>query len=126
MYINSNEWEKLPKEYHTILKLACADASTDMQAKYDARNPFALNEMIATGRQLRQFPKDVMEASYKAANEVYAEIMATNPDFKKIYTDFSKFRDMENSWHRLAEGSFSNFMYSTARSSLTWKAETHQ
>ena len=112
LYINTKEWEKLPKEYQAILKIACADANTDMLSKYDARNPIALNEMIATGTQLRQFPKDVMEASYKAANEVYEEIMAKNPDFKKIYTDFAKFKDMENGWHRLAEGSFSNFMYS--------------
>ncbi len=83
-----------------------------MLSKYDAKNPVALNEMIATGTQLRQFPKNVMEAAYKAANETYEEIMSKNPDFKKIYTDFAKFRDLENSWHRLAEGSFSNFMYS--------------
>ena len=111
MYINIKEWEKLPKEYQAILKIACADAHMDMVAKYDARNPVALTEMISTGTQLKQYPKEIMEASYKAAQEVYAEIMAKNPDFKKIYTDFAKFRDMENGWHRLAEGSFSNFMY---------------
>lgn len=112
MYINIKEWEKLPKEYQAILKDACAEAHMDMIAKYDARNPIALNEMIATGTQLRQFPKDVMEASYKAAQEVYEEIMAKNPEFKKIYTDYAQFRDHQNAWHRLAEGSFSNFMYS--------------
>jgi len=112
LYVNIKEWEKLPKEYQAILKMACADAHTDMVSKYDTKNPIALKEMIGTGTQLRQFPKDVMEAAYKAANETYEEIMAKNADFKKIYTDYAKFRDMENSWHRLAEGSFSNFMYS--------------
>ena len=112
MYINNKEWDKLPKEYQAILKIACADAHMDMMAKYDARNPVALTEMIATGTQLRQFPKDVMEASYKAAQEVFEEIMSKNPDFKKIYTDYAQFRDMENGWFRLAEGAYSNFMYS--------------
>ncbi len=112
MYINLAEWKKLPKEYQTILEIACANANTDMLSKYDARNPIALKEMISTGTQLRQFPKDVLEASYKAAQEVYAEIMEKNPEFKKVYTDYAAFRDMENEWFRLAEGTFSNFMYS--------------
>ncbi len=111
-YFNLKAWEALPKEYQAILKSACADAATDMLSKYDARNPIALKEMVASGTQLRQFPKDVMEASYKAANEVFEEIMAKNADFKKIYMDYAAFRDQQNSWHRLAEGSFSSFMYS--------------
>lgn len=112
MYVNIKEWEKLPKEYQAILHLACADAHMDMVAKYDARNPVALKELVASGTQLRPFPKDVMEAAYKATQEVYAELMAKNPEFKKVYSDYAKFRDLENEWFRVAEGNFSNFMYS--------------
>ncbi|MEI7611812.1 MAG: TRAP transporter substrate-binding protein [Betaproteobacteria bacterium] len=112
LYINLKEWEKLPKEYQTILRIACADAHMDMLAKYDSRNPAALNEIISSGTHFRQFPKDVMEASYLAAQEVYSEIMARNPEFKKVFMDYVQFRDMENAWFRHAEGTFSNYMYS--------------
>ena len=30
----------------------------------------------------------------------------------KIYDDYKKFTDEQNAWFRVAEGSFSNFMYS--------------
>ena len=48
-------------------------------------NPQALKRLVAGGAQLRPFPQPVMEACLKAANEVYAEISATNADFKKIW-----------------------------------------
>ena len=35
-------------------------------------------------RACGRFPQEVMEASYKAANEIYAEIAATNANFKKV------------------------------------------
>ena len=45
-----------------------------MQAKYDARNPGALRRLVSGGAQLRPFPQELLEASYKAANELYDEL----------------------------------------------------
>ena len=112
IYINAQKWAELPKEYQAVVRAACADAHTEMQARYDAKNPQALRQLIASGTQLRPFPKEVMEVCYKAAMELYAEISAKNPDFKKIYTDYKKFTDEQNSWFRVAEGSYANFMFS--------------
>ena len=102
----------MPKEYQTVIRSACADVNLEMTSRYDAKNPMALKQLIAAGTQLRPFPKEVMEACYKATMEYYAETCATNPDFKKIYEDYKKFTDEQNAWFRVAEGSFSNFMYS--------------
>jgi TRAP-type mannitol/chloroaromatic compound transport system substrate-binding protein len=51
-----------------------------------------------------------MEASFKAANEVYAEINAKNPKFKKIFDSMMAFRKDEVLWFRVAENTFDNFM----------------
>ena len=112
VYINAQKWAELPKEYQAVIQAACADANTEMCARYDAKNPLALRQLIASGTQLRPFPKDVMEVCYKAAMEYYAETSAKNPDFKKIYDDYKAFTDEQNSWFRVAEGSYSNFMFS--------------
>ena len=112
VYINKQKFDSLPKEYQAILQTACADAHVDMMAKYDAKNPTALKQLIGAGTQLRQFPKPVMDACYKAAQEVYAETAAKNPEFKKVYDDYRKFMDDQNLWFRVAEGAYSNFMYS--------------
>src|SRR5262249_2054783 len=55
-----------------------------MVSKYDALNPPALKKLVSEGTQLRVFPQPVMEACLKASNEIYAEISATNADFKRI------------------------------------------
>ena len=112
VYINAKKWAELPKEYQAVIEAACADGNTEMCARYDAKNPLALRQLLAAGTQLRPFPKDVMEACYKAAMAYYAETSATNPEFKKVYDDYKKFTDEQNSWFRVAEGSYSNFMFS--------------
>lgn len=111
VYVNEKKFAELPKEYQAILEMACAEAHVDMMAKYDAKNPVALKQLVGAGTKLMPFPKAVMDACYKAAMEVYAETSAKNPDFKKVYEDFKKFKDEQNLWFRIAEGAFANYMY---------------
>jgi len=52
----------------------------------------------------------VMEACYASANEIYAEISAKNPKFKKIYDQWKPYRAEQLLWSRIAEGGFDSFM----------------
>ena len=110
LLINRKAWADLPKDYQSILEAACAEANVDMLAKYDARNPAALRRLVAAGVQLRPFPREIMQASYKTAVEVYDEIAATNAKFNKVYEPWKKFRDDEILWFRVAEQNFDQFM----------------
>jgi TRAP-type mannitol/chloroaromatic compound transport system substrate-binding protein len=83
-----------------------------VQAKYDARNPGALKQLVASGTKLLRYPKDAMEAAFKEANALYSEISAKNPAWKKVYEDFVKFRADQNLWFRFAEAGFDDFMQS--------------
>ena len=65
--------------------------------------------------QLRAFPHAVARAAWKTANELYAELSAKNPRWKKIYGSYAKFRDDEILWFRFAEGSFDSFMAAVKR-----------
>ena len=112
LYVNTKKWAELPKEYQTILEIACADAHVEMMSSYDAKNPVTLKQLVGAGTQLRPFPKPVMDACYKAAQELYAETSAKNPEFKKIYDDYKKFMADQNLWFRVAEGAYANYMYS--------------
>jgi len=115
LYVGAKAWESLPKEYQAILEAAAAEAHVEMQAKYDARNPAALKRLVAGGAQLRAFPRPVLDAAWKASNEVYAELSAKNPKWKKVYEPYVKFRDEQILWFRFAEGSFDSFMASVKR-----------
>ena len=89
-FVNQGKWKELPKAYQAILTAAAGYANIDMLAKYDARNPAALRRLLGAGTQLRPFSQEILEAAYKAANEVYDEVSAKNADFKKIYRQRSR------------------------------------
>src|SRR5436309_502520 len=78
LFVNTAAWEKLPKPYQAMLESACYEANVDMVAKYDAVNPGALRRLVANGVQLRPFPREIMQASIKAANELFDETSAKN------------------------------------------------
>ena len=110
LWVGPKAYDSLPREYQAALQVACAEANQWMQAKYDVGNPAALKRLVAGGAQLRQFPKAVMDASYKAANDVYADLSAKSPEFRKIFDAWVKFRDEQILWFRICENGFDNFM----------------
>ncbi|MGO4572564.1 TRAP transporter substrate-binding protein [Microvirga sp. 2TAF3] len=109
-FINLEKWNSLPKAYQAAVQAAAGYANVDTQAKYDARNPAALRSLIGAGAQLRPFSQEIMEAAYKAANEIYDELSASNPNFKKLYDSYKAFRGEEYLWFQVAEYAYDNFM----------------
>jgi len=107
--VNLEKWNALPKHYQAALHAAARDAGHWMIGKYDAVNPPALKRLLAGGTQLRPFSQEIMEACYKAANEVYAETSAENSRFKKIYDSMTAFRSDSYLWWQVAEMSFDSF-----------------
>jgi len=109
-FTNLAKWNELPKAYKSLLTAACGYANIDMQAKYDARNPAALRRLVSGGAQLRPFPQEILEASYKAANDLYDELSAKNSEWKKVYEPYRAFRSEEYLWFQVAEYTYDNFM----------------
>ncbi len=110
LYVNQKAYDGLTPEYKAIIESASAFAHLDMMGKYDYRNPAALKTLVGQGVKLHPFPKDVMVASFKSAMEVYAELNASNPAWKKIYDDYSTYRRDANLWFRFSEAGFDDFM----------------
>jgi TRAP-type mannitol/chloroaromatic compound transport system substrate-binding protein len=100
----------LTPTYKRAVRAASDSAHTWMQAKYDAVNPAALRSLIASGTKLMPFSTPVLEACLKAALEVYHDISATNPDFKKVYESMTAFRGDQYLWWQVAEYSYDTFM----------------
>ncbi len=108
--INLAKWNELPPAYQAIVSTAAATANQSMLAKYDAKNPAALRNLIAGGAQLRPYPEDVMKAALEAANALYAQISAENADFKTIFESQQAYRNEANLWNQVAEYTFDTFM----------------
>jgi TRAP-type mannitol/chloroaromatic compound transport system substrate-binding protein len=108
--INLARWNELPKSYQSAILTASGDAWEWVIGKYDYANPAALKRLLSQGVQLRAFPQDVMEACYKAAIDIYADLSQTNPHFKKLYDSLVAFRGDSLLWLQVAELSFDSFM----------------
>jgi TRAP-type mannitol/chloroaromatic compound transport system substrate-binding protein len=114
-YVNQKEWDKLPKQYQAAVEVASYEAHVVMQAEYDAKNPAALARLLKNGVKLRSFPKDMMDACYKAATDVMNEEAAKNPKFKKIYEPWKRFRQDQNQWASVAEAPLQEYLIKIAR-----------
>ena len=113
--VNLRLWEGLPAQYRAALEAACAEGFCHQGGRYDALNPPAMRRLLAQGTQLRQFPREVMGAFHRAATQLYAEIGAANPRFRRIFEHFDRFRADEQAWFRVAEDSFGNAMAQLAQ-----------
>ena len=111
-YINKAAFNALSKENQAIVEAAAAYAHTEMQARYDARNPAALKRLVAGGAKVLPFPKAVMDLAFKESMSLYTELNDTNPAWKKIYADYSSFRKDQNLWFRFTEAQFDRYMQS--------------
>jgi TRAP-type mannitol/chloroaromatic compound transport system substrate-binding protein len=108
-FINLDKWNELPPAYKSLVKSASAVANEWMLAKYDASNPAALKRVVMNGAVMRPFTQPVLEACYKAANEIYTDTSAKNQDFKKAYESMVAFRGDEYLWWQVAEYTFDTF-----------------
>jgi TRAP-type mannitol/chloroaromatic compound transport system substrate-binding protein len=109
-FVNLDKWNALPKYYQSVLEQAGHYANNWMMAKYDAGNPAALRKLLASGTKLHAFSPPIMEASYKAAKELHAEVAATNENFKKVLESLTAFSNNGYQWFQVAEVGFDNFM----------------
>jgi TRAP-type mannitol/chloroaromatic compound transport system substrate-binding protein len=106
---NLGKWNELPKHYQAAMKAAAQEAGNWCLGKYDAQNPAALKRLVGGGAQLRPFPQDVMEACWKAANDLYTEVAAGNANFKKLHDSLAAFRSDGYLWWQIAEYSYDTF-----------------
>jgi TRAP-type mannitol/chloroaromatic compound transport system substrate-binding protein len=111
-FINDKIFNGLSSVQKSMLECAAAYAHTDMLAKYDAKNPAALMQIVAGKTKVLPYPKDLMDLAFKESMALYDELSAKNPNWKKVYTDYAAFRREQNLWFRFSEASFDRYMQS--------------
>ncbi|MBK4215583.1 TRAP transporter substrate-binding protein [Paracoccus caeni] len=109
-FFNKPKFEGLPENYKSLLRTCCQAVDQSMLANYDTKNPTALKELVGSGAQLRSFSEDILNASFAASNEVYAELMTENESFKKQYEAMLQYRDDWYLYAQTAEYTFDTFM----------------
>ena len=114
--INLDEWNNLPVEYQEIVRTAAYEANLTMLSRYEARNGAALQRLLDSGTQLRQYSEEILNAAYDAAMSLYDEFAATDADFAAIYEQWNAFRASVSGWSNLNEFAFNQYIKSRAES----------
>jgi TRAP-type mannitol/chloroaromatic compound transport system substrate-binding protein len=86
-----------------MLRVACAYALMEMLAGYDARNPQALNRLVAAGAQLVVLSPDILKALRTAVDQVLDEEAAKSEQFKRVLENWRAFRVEEHRWFWIAD-----------------------
>jgi TRAP-type mannitol/chloroaromatic compound transport system substrate-binding protein len=110
LYVNNKAFDALSADYKAIVTSAASHAHLVMQARYDGKNPDALKQLVGAGTKLRAMPRPVMDAAFKASQQLYSDLSGSNPRWKKVYEDWSKFRADQVLWFRVCEREYDNFM----------------
>ena len=84
-----------------------------MLAKFNSVNGEALEQMILNGTKLLPFSQEILQASYKAAFELYEEMAEINQDFQQIYQKWQDFRIQIQRWNSINELPFANSVMGT-------------
>lgn len=114
--INLDQWNKLPQAYKDMIRAASFEANLEMLSRYETRNNEALQRLVDSGVELRQYSDDILAAAQQAASELYDEFAVKDADFKAVYDSWKGFRDRIYAWSNLNQGSFERFVYSKLKS----------
>ncbi|MEJ7931660.1 TRAP transporter substrate-binding protein DctP [Ramlibacter sp. AN1015] len=109
-FIHDKAFAALSAENKAVVEAAAGLAHLQMQAFYDAANPLALKQLVGSGARLRPFPADVMRKAFEESRALCNELRDSNPAWRRIYTDFERFRADQNLWFRFSEAGFDRFM----------------
>jgi TRAP-type mannitol/chloroaromatic compound transport system substrate-binding protein len=98
-YINRKKWDALSDQHKASIESACGDLTRDVIAEGEATQWRAMTEMRDKfGVQIKRWSPEIMAAIEKAWNDVVAEESAANPNFKRVYASYAKFRADYSIW----------------------------
>ena len=92
-----------------MLVTASRRAAQVMLTRYDAKNPAALQRLVAEGAQLRQFSEDLLRRAREASRQLLVDEAAKDTAYRKVFEAWDRFRAESFSWfgkNELAYGSF--------------------
>ena len=93
LVVNQRAWDPLPDAYKAAVQAACAETELEMVARYDVANPVALRRLVGGGAQLRAWPREVLQAAWRAGHELMEETASKNTRFKRVWDSYRPFRD---------------------------------
>ena len=109
--VNRAAWDALPATYREIFAAASQEAASAMQTRYDAKNPAALERLLAAGVDLQRFPDEILRAAREATEELLTAEAAADPTYRELLDHWRAFRAASFRWFRTAELAYAQFAF---------------
>ncbi len=110
-YVNQAAYDGLPAHYKAILADACHRAGLAMQTRYDAKNPPALERIIASGVEVTPFSDDLMAGAREASAAMLTDQANADPEYREIFNHWSTFQEASFKWFSRAELAYAKFAF---------------
>lgn len=108
--VNKSKWDSLPKDLQMIIRVAADRANVWMLSEFEAKNNTYLKKLIEEENvQVRKFPDEVLHALKGYTEEVIEEMTANDPQSKKVYESFNRFRKDVVGWAEVSEKVYYSF-----------------
>ncbi|WP_083592113.1 TRAP transporter substrate-binding protein [Aurantimonas sp. 22II-16-19i] len=101
LMINKDKWDALSETQQAQIEAVCGDNVRYGIAEGEAIQIPALKELKEKGVQLHRWSDEDLQKLHAAVDEVIAEQVAADPDFKRAYESFSTFRTDYATWKDL-------------------------
>ena len=99
VFINIDIWNSLSAHHQKVIEVACGDKIRDGLAQGDFAQPAVLAKLVEEqGVQIHYWKPEILAAFKSAWDEVAAEEMAVNPEFKRVYENYMAFREEFAIW----------------------------
>jgi TRAP-type mannitol/chloroaromatic compound transport system substrate-binding protein len=110
-FIHRPAWDGLAAVDREILRAAAREAAQAMQSRYDARNPAALERLVASGVTLRPFSEEILAAAQRESIAYLEGLAAGDVGFRKVYEPWKAFRRSSYRWFNTAELAYQSFAF---------------
>jgi TRAP-type mannitol/chloroaromatic compound transport system substrate-binding protein len=106
--INQNAWESLPEDLQAMVRIACQATNLDMISEFMARNANSLEQIRASGTDVRAFPDEVLAALKRLTYAVVEGLAANDPIVAKVWTSYRDFMQHARGWQLVSEQAILN------------------
>jgi len=104
---NLGVWESLSERHRNAVSVACDWATTISIAEYQHQNALALTTLVDEhGVELRSFPDDVWAEVRRVADQVVADIGASDAMTQRIYDSYASAREKALLWSSVSDGPY--------------------
>lgn len=101
LLISKAKWDAMDDRQRSMISTACRANVATQLAEGEAIQGKALAEMEANGVTIHKWPAEMLATFKGAWDEVVAEEISANPDFKKVWDNMQEFRAEYAKWNDL-------------------------